>query len=61
MKNRKTMECSGQQRNDVMISMNCKSKVQFRIAFVTDNDEEEQKIITQADRLADCQDFPAHV
>ena len=37
------MECSDQQCNDVMISMICKSKVQLKLAFVTDNDEEELK------------------
>ena len=39
-KTRRTMECSNQQCNDVMISMICKPKEQLRLAFVTDNDEE---------------------
>ena len=42
-KTRRTMECSDQQCNDVMISMICKPKVQLQLAFVTENDEEELK------------------
>ena len=33
------MEYSDQQRNDVMIFMICKLKVQLQLAFVTDNNE----------------------
>ena len=37
------MEYSDQQRNDVMIFMIYKLKVQLQLAFVTDNDEEKLK------------------
>ena len=37
------MECSEQQCHDVIISMICKLKVQYQLAFATDNDEEELK------------------